>query len=193
MQVVILHKEIAHKIAETVHCAKHRSPRAAGSRRRAAQIKRPMGLFIPQVIRPLIIEEGLGAVPVLLKGLLIGVIANLIHVEHFCVPLSFICLYYSTLLEVCQVLFLVSGDLFHQIPDDVILTICVVIVLSTINNAFFFEFIQNINQLETIDTQIHCDGTQAQTVGTFTQDFNNSFFHCCFLLCFCIFIIAHGD
>jgi hypothetical protein len=37
MQVVILHKEIAYKIAETVHFAKYRSPRAAGSRRRAAQ------------------------------------------------------------------------------------------------------------------------------------------------------------
>ena len=37
MQVVILHKEIAYKIAETMHFAEHRSPRAAGSRRRAAQ------------------------------------------------------------------------------------------------------------------------------------------------------------
>ena len=37
MQVVILHKEIAYKIAETVHFAEYRSPRAAGSRRRAAQ------------------------------------------------------------------------------------------------------------------------------------------------------------
>ena len=41
MQVVILHKEIAHKIAETVHFAEHRSPRAAGSRRRAAHKKAP--------------------------------------------------------------------------------------------------------------------------------------------------------
>ena len=41
MQVVILHKEIACKIAETVHCAKYRSPRAAGSRRRAAHKKDP--------------------------------------------------------------------------------------------------------------------------------------------------------
>ena len=41
MQVVILHKEIAHKIAETVHFAEHRSPRAAGSRRRAAHKKDP--------------------------------------------------------------------------------------------------------------------------------------------------------
>ena len=65
-------------------------------RRRRAQKKDPMGLFIPQVIGPLIIEEGFGAVPVLLKGLLIGVIANLIHVEHCFVPLSFICLYYNT-------------------------------------------------------------------------------------------------
>lgn len=102
MQVGILHKEIADKIAETVHSAKHRSPRAAGSRRRAAQKKRPMGLFIPQVIGPLVIEEGFGAVPVLLKGLLIGVIANLIHVEHCFVPLSFICLYYSMKIGVCQ-------------------------------------------------------------------------------------------
>ena len=57
MQVVILHKEIAYKIAETVHFAEHRSPRAAGSRRRAAQIKRPMGLIIPQVIGPLVIFD----------------------------------------------------------------------------------------------------------------------------------------
>ena len=41
MQVVILHKEIAHKIAETVHFAEHRSPRAAGSRRRAANKRTP--------------------------------------------------------------------------------------------------------------------------------------------------------
>ena len=41
MQVVILHKEIACKIAETVHFAEHRSPRAAGSRRRAAHKKAP--------------------------------------------------------------------------------------------------------------------------------------------------------
>lgn len=41
MQVVILHKEIAYKIAETVHCAKCRSPRAASSRRRAAHKKAP--------------------------------------------------------------------------------------------------------------------------------------------------------
>lgn len=105
MQVVILHKEIAYKIAETVHFAEHRSPRAAGSRRRAAQIKRPMGLFIPQVIGPLVIEEGFGAVPVFFEGLLIRVITNLIHIEHCFVPLSFICLYYNIRKGFCQSLF----------------------------------------------------------------------------------------
>ena len=118
MQVVILHKEIAYKIAETVHFAEYRSPRAAGSRRRAAQKKRPMGLFIPQVIGPLVIKEGFGAVPVSFKGLLIGVIANLIHVKHFCVPLSFICLYYNTLLEVCQVLFFNFVNFFIPIKPN---------------------------------------------------------------------------
>ena len=51
-------------------------------RRRHAQ-KRPTGLFILQVI-----EEGFGAVPVLFKGLLIGVIGHLIHhfFEHCFVP-----------------------------------------------------------------------------------------------------------
>ena len=74
-------------------------------RRRHAQKKRPMGLFIPQVIGPLVIEEGFGAVPVLFKGLLVGVIANLIHVEHCCIPLPFICLYYNTRKGFCQALF----------------------------------------------------------------------------------------
>ena len=41
MQVVILHKEIAYEIAETVYFAEYRSPRAAGSRRRAANKKAP--------------------------------------------------------------------------------------------------------------------------------------------------------
>lgn len=118
MQVVILHKEIADKIAGLCISPKHRSPRAAGSRRRAAQKKRPMGLFIPQVIGPLIIEHCFGTVPVLFKGLLIGVIANLIHVEHYFVPLSFICLYYSTLLEVCQVLFFNFVNFFIPIKPN---------------------------------------------------------------------------
>ena len=120
-------------------------------RRRHAQ-KRPMGLFIPQVIGPLVIKEGFGAVPVLLKGLLIRVIANLSHVEHYFVPLSFICLYYNILLDVCQVLFLVSGELFHQIPDDVVLTIGVVFIRPTINDAFLLHLIQNVDELEAVDS-----------------------------------------
>ena len=119
-----------------------------------------MGLFIPQVIGPLVIEEGFGAVPILLKGLLIGVIADLIHVEHCFVPLSFICLYYSTLLKVCQVLFLVLGELFHQVPDDVILTIGVIFIRPTINQAFLLQFIQQVDEGEAVDSQVHCDFSQ---------------------------------
>ena len=70
-------------------------------RRRHAQ-KRPMGLFIPQVIGPILNPN----FRLIVSGF-IGIIGHLIHhfFEHCFVPLSFICLYYNTLLEVCQEVF----------------------------------------------------------------------------------------
>lgn len=211
MQVVILHKEIGLKIAETVHCAKCRSPRAAGSRRRAAHKKDPrlsgaeavhavcdepsqldFGVILHHVIQVGLVagdDAPDSALPSNL-GLLHSYQLIVILFEHCCVPLSFICLYYSTLLEVCQVLFLVSGELFHQIPDDVILTIGVVFIRPTVDDAFLLHLIQNVDDAEAVDSQIHRNLTQAETIGMVGKQFSNLFFHCCFLPCFCTFIIA---
>jgi hypothetical protein len=86
-------------------------------------------------------------------------------------------LYYSTLLEVCQVLFLVSGELFHQIPDNVILTICVVFIGATANDAFLLHLIHDVDDAEAVDSQVHRNLTQAETIGVVGKQFSNLFFH----------------
>ena len=53
-----------------------------------------------------------------------------------------------------------------------------VIVLPTINDTFLLHLIQNVDELEAVDSQLHCDGAKAKTIGMVGKQLSNLFFHC---------------
>ena len=65
-----------------------------------------------------------------------------------------------------------------------------VFIRAATHKTSLVEFIQIVEDGEAVDTQVHCDFTQAQTSGMLSQDFKNFVFHGCYLSFFCTLIIA---
>lgn len=89
-------------------------------------------------------------------------------------------------------LFSLSTPFLHRRPNDVIFTIRVVFVGATAYKTNLVEFIQITDNGKAVDSQVHRNLTQAETVGIFTQNFKNFVFHSYYLSFFCAFIIAHS-
>jgi hypothetical protein len=78
-------------------------------------------------------------------------------------------------------------------PQNVAFALHEVVDSSAIYDVLLLQLIQEINEGEAIDLQVHRNLTQAETVGMMGEDFNNLFFHCDYLFFFCTLIIAHLD